>query len=130
MNTNCERVSKIDFLKLFWETDFYAPPVLGGAALFDRSAPAVYKFRVLRAQDFYTPLALNCQEGQHLPALEVFQNQSPIFDDFNFFCPVQTRGPKLSLQIFLCVCEGSKSIRVEHNFFVSNFSGALRDIPP
>ena len=27
----------------FWETDFYTPPVLGGAALFDNSAPAVYK---------------------------------------------------------------------------------------
>ena len=36
------------------------------------------KFRVLRAQDFYTPLALNCQKRQHLPALEVYKNQSPI----------------------------------------------------
>ena len=26
-----------------WETDFYAPPVLGGAALLPFSAPAVYK---------------------------------------------------------------------------------------
>ena len=26
-----------------WETDFYTPPVLGGAALFDNSVPAVYK---------------------------------------------------------------------------------------
>ena len=26
-----------------WETDFYTPPVLGGAALFGNSAPAVYK---------------------------------------------------------------------------------------
>ena len=26
-----------------WETDFYTPPMLGGAALFDNSAPAVYK---------------------------------------------------------------------------------------
>ena len=26
-----------------WETDFYTPPVLGGAALFENSAPAVYK---------------------------------------------------------------------------------------
>ena len=30
-------------LVLRWETDFYTPPVLGGAALFDNSAPAVYK---------------------------------------------------------------------------------------
>ena len=28
------------------ETDFYAPPVLGGAALFDYAAPAVYKNHV------------------------------------------------------------------------------------
>ena len=28
-----------------WETDFYTPPVLGGAALFDNSAPAVYKIQ-------------------------------------------------------------------------------------
>ena len=28
---------------LGWETDFYTPQVLGGAALFDNSAPAVYK---------------------------------------------------------------------------------------
>ena len=33
-------------------------------------------FRVLRAQDFYTPLALICQKGQHLPALEVYKNQA------------------------------------------------------
>ena len=35
------------------------------------------KFRVLRAQDFYTPLPLNCQKGQRLPAPEVYKNQSP-----------------------------------------------------
>ena len=33
------------------------------------------KFRVLRAQDFYAPLALNGKKGQHLPALEVYKNQ-------------------------------------------------------
>ena len=35
------------------------------------------KFRVLSAQDVYIPLALNCRKGQHLPALEVYKNQSP-----------------------------------------------------
>ena len=35
------------------------------------------KIRVLRAQDFYTPLALKTAKGQHLPALEVYKNQSP-----------------------------------------------------
>ena len=44
---------------------------------FDNSAPAVYKIQGPWAQDFYTPLALNCQKGQHLPALEVYKNQSP-----------------------------------------------------
>ena len=29
--------------------------------------------------EWYTPLALNCQKGQHLPTLEVYKNQSPIF---------------------------------------------------
>ena len=28
-----------------WEIDFYTPQVLGGAALFDNSAPAVYKIQ-------------------------------------------------------------------------------------
>ena len=28
---------------LTWETDYYTPPVLGGAALLRFSAPAVYK---------------------------------------------------------------------------------------
>ena len=28
-----------------WETDFYTPPVLGGAALFENSVPAVYKIQ-------------------------------------------------------------------------------------
>ena len=30
---------------LMWETDFYTPPVLGGCALLDNSAPAVYKIQ-------------------------------------------------------------------------------------
>ena len=29
----------------YWETDFYTPPVLGGASLFEDSAPAVYKIQ-------------------------------------------------------------------------------------
>ena len=42
------------------------------------------KFRVLRAQDLYTPLALICQKGQHLPAPEVYKNQSPC--SVNYYC--------------------------------------------
>ena len=37
------------------------------------------KIRVLRAQDFYTPLALKTAKGQHLPALVVYKIQSPNF---------------------------------------------------
>ena len=37
------------------------------------------KIRVLRAQDFYTPLALKTAKGQHLPALVVYKNPSPKF---------------------------------------------------
>ena len=36
------------------------------------------KIRVPRARDFYTPLALKTAKGQHLPALVVYKNQSPI----------------------------------------------------
>ena len=35
------------------------------------------KIRVLRAQDFYTPLALKTAKWQHLPALEVYKSQPP-----------------------------------------------------
>ena len=35
------------------------------------------KFRVLGEQDFCTPLALNCQKRQRLPALEVYENRPP-----------------------------------------------------
>ena len=42
------------------------------------SAPAVYKIRCPKDPDFYTPLALKMAKGQHLPALEVYKNQSPI----------------------------------------------------
>ena len=35
------------------------------------------KIRVLRAQDFYTLLALKTAKGRHLQALEVYKNQSP-----------------------------------------------------
>ena len=35
------------------------------------------RFVPLSAPWFYTPLALNCQKGQHLPALVAYQKQSP-----------------------------------------------------
>ena len=39
------------------------------------------KFMCPKDPDFYTPLALKTAKGQHLPALEVYKNQSPIFTD-------------------------------------------------
>ena len=66
-------------VELLWGTDFYTPPVLRGAALVTIQRQRCIKLRVLREQDFlYTPLVLNCQKGQDLPALEVYKNQSPM----------------------------------------------------
>ena len=61
--------------------------MLGGAALSDNSnsAPAVIKILCPKDPEFYAPLALSCQKGQHLPAPEVYKNQSPklISGDFS-----------------------------------------------
>ena len=61
------------------ETDFYkTPPVLGGAALFDSSVPAVFsKILCPKNPEFITPLGLNCQKERRHLALEVYENQSP-----------------------------------------------------
>ena len=68
---------RADFSENLWETDFYTPPVLGGVAAFDNSAPAVYKNPVPKDPPFYIPLALKWEKMQHLPALEVYKSQSP-----------------------------------------------------
>ena len=50
--------------------------MLRGAAPFDNSVPAVYKIQALGAQDFYTPLALNCQKesaSQHWRCIKTAQ---------------------------------------------------------
>ena len=62
----------------------YTPPVLGGAAIVDNSAcikilcpndnSACIKILCPNDPEFYTPLALNCQKGQRLPALGVHKN--------------------------------------------------------
>ena len=74
-----ESYSGVRKTRLFpkWETDFYTPPVLRGAALFDNSAPAVYKILFPKNPEFYTALALNRQKGQHLSARELYKHQSP-----------------------------------------------------
>ena len=51
------------------------------------------KVRVLRAQGFYTPLALKTEEGQHLPALEVYKNQSPNNPRLRYYGGVSRTGP-------------------------------------
>ena len=61
-----------------WEADLYTPPALGGAALLTIQRQRCIKMLCPKDPEFYTPLALNCQKGQHLPALEVYENQSPI----------------------------------------------------
>ena len=68
-----------EFALQSWETDFYKPPLLRGAAPLDNSAPVTYIYMQGpdREQDFNMSLALNCPKGQHLSALEVFKNQSP-----------------------------------------------------
>ena len=64
-----------------WSSLYNTPPVLGGAAVLTIQSQRCIKLGVLRAQDFhiYTSQALNWQEEQHLPALEVYKNQSPTF---------------------------------------------------
>ena len=57
------------------------------------------KFRVLRAQDFYTPLALNYQKGQHLPAPDVYKNQSPIKESLPGAKLLPLQFPELSLPL-------------------------------
>ena len=68
------------FYRVFvtWETDFYTPPVLGGAAFCRFQRQRCIKILCPKGPDFYTPLALNTAKGQHLPALVVYKNQSPI----------------------------------------------------
>ena len=59
-----------------WKTGFCTPPVLGSAALFAVQHQRCVKFRVLRAQEFYTPLALNGKKGSSSP-LEVCRINLP-----------------------------------------------------
>ena len=56
-----------------WETDFYTPPMLGGAALSDNSAPAVYTISASSGTGFVFTAGTELLKGQHLPALEVYK---------------------------------------------------------
>ena len=65
-------------LEFIWVTDFYTPPALRGAALFAVQRQRCVKFRALRAQHFYTSLALSGNKGstsQHWRGTKI---QSPI----------------------------------------------------
>ena len=57
------------------------------------SASTDIKFRVLRAQNFYPVLALECQNCSTLPALEVSTNQSPksLIGQFSPFPPQESQ---------------------------------------
>ena len=76
---------------------FYTPPVQCCEVLpfLTIQRQKYIKFRVLRAQSFYTALALSCQKGQHLPAPEVYKNKcSPVL----FFRRViRTTGTRTNL---------------------------------
>ena len=72
-------------LRVEWETDFYAPPVLWSAAFLTIQRQRCIKILHPKDPQFYTPLALNCQKGQHLPAPEVYKNQSPIEGTYSQF---------------------------------------------
>ena len=51
--------------------------MLGGADLFDIQRQRCIQILCPEDPDFYTPLALNCQKGQHLPAQEVYKISLP-----------------------------------------------------
>ena len=75
--------------------------MLGGAALCDNSAPAVYtvKFRVLREQDFHTPLALEVSKMAAPPStggVSKSVSQSVTLT-FGPLLPLKKRPPKLTL---------------------------------
>ena len=72
----------------FWETDFYTPPVLGGAALCRCERQRCIKILCTKDPDFSTPLALQTAKGQHLSALVVYKNQSPNFPLPTLICHV------------------------------------------
>ena len=60
-----------------WEADFYTPPVLEVLPFSQFSVGGVKKFRVLRAQDFYTPVALNDKKAAPPSTAGVQERQSP-----------------------------------------------------
>ena len=67
-----------------WETDFYTPPVLGGAALFHKIQRCI-KILCPKDPEFYTPLALNCEKGstsQHWRCIKILGGR---FGYFLFF---------------------------------------------
>ena len=64
--------------------------------------------------EFYTPLALNCQNGHQLPAPEVYENQSPIF-----MAKFQLSSPERPPFTFLCS-------RANGSLMSSSFTGFFR----
>ena len=58
-----------------WETAYYTPPVLASACPLRQWC---IKFMCPEGPEFDMPLVLHCQNGQHIPALEVYRNESPI----------------------------------------------------
>ena len=79
---------------LMWETDFYTPPVLEGAALSVNSAPAVYKIMCPKDPEFYT-LALNNNNNstsKDWRCMKIRLPESPVSEKAACFLPSLGRG--------------------------------------
>ena len=78
-------VKYLTSIRLFWDDvfgiDVQSRIVEKSSHVTSRSGPSMigrmFLFSVLWGGNFHTPLPLNRQKGQRLPAPEVYKNQSP-----------------------------------------------------
>ena len=93
-----------------WETDFIHLQCWEVLPFSTIQRQRCIKILCPKDPEFYTPLVLNCQKGRHLPALEVYKNQSPIFRtrstttrdrNLQFQGAVSTGGSPLDFLLFL-----------------------------
>ena len=73
-----EGVSPKDPSVLKWETDFIHHQCWEVLPFCRFQRQRCIKILCPKDPDFYTPLVLKTSKGQHLPALVVYKNQSPI----------------------------------------------------
>ena len=75
-----ERLAKFQapkFENSEWETDLHTPPVLGGEALFDNSAPAVYKNQGPQGTEFLYTAGAEGSTSQHWRCIKISLPHSP-----------------------------------------------------